>query len=65
MTIAIINFFYEFQWVFNFFHGIWSAGTPVTAGYLTAGPSASIPTGPPPVDREDSIIGRKDSIWYG
>ena len=38
------------------------AGTPVSAGYLTAGPSASIPTGPPPVDKEDSIVNRKDSI---
>ncbi|XP_031784415.1 dnaJ homolog subfamily C member 13 isoform X2 [Nasonia vitripennis] len=42
--------------------GYLTAGTPVSAGYLTAGPSASIPTGPPPVDKEESIVNRKDSI---
>lgn len=38
------------------------AGTPVSAGYLTAGPSTTLTTGPPPVDKEDSLISRNDSI---
>lgn len=42
--------------------GYLTAGTPVSAGYLTAGPSATIPTGPPPVDREDNISHRNDNI---
>lgn len=35
---------------------------PVSAGYLTAGPSTTLTTGPPPVDKEDSLINRNDSI---
>ncbi|XP_012235865.1 dnaJ homolog subfamily C member 13 isoform X2 [Linepithema humile] len=42
--------------------GYLTAGTPVSAGYLTAGPSTTLTTGPPPVDKEDSIINRNDSI---
>jgi len=38
------------------------AGTPVSAGYLTAGPSTTLTTGPPPVDKEDSLVNRNDSI---
>jgi len=38
------------------------AGTPVSAGYLTAGPSTTLTTGPPPVEKEDSLINRNDSI---
>nr|XP_050853264.1 dnaJ homolog subfamily C member 13 isoform X3 [Vespula vulgaris] len=41
--------------------GYLTAGTPVSAGYLTAGPSTTLTTGPPPVDKEDSLI-RNDSI---
>ncbi|KAF7993906.1 hypothetical protein HCN44_011175 [Aphidius gifuensis] len=37
-------------------------GIPVSAGYLTAGPSATIPSVPPPVDREDRIHNRNDNI---
>ncbi|XP_066599154.1 dnaJ homolog subfamily C member 13 isoform X2 [Prorops nasuta] len=36
--------------------------TPVSAGYLTAGPSTNLIAGPPPVDKEDNIINRSDSI---
>nr|XP_031831200.1 dnaJ homolog subfamily C member 13 [Nomia melanderi] len=42
--------------------GYLTAGTPVSAGYLTAGPSTTITTGPPPVDKEDSLINRNDNI---
>ncbi|XP_034177741.1 receptor mediated endocytosis 8 isoform X3 [Osmia lignaria lignaria] len=42
--------------------GYLTAGTPVSAGYLTAGPSTTVTTGPPPVDKEDSLISRNDSI---
>jgi len=42
--------------------GYLTAGTPVSAGYLTAGPSTTLTTGPPPVDKEDSLINRNDSI---
>lgn len=42
--------------------GYLTAGTPVSAGYLTAGPSTTLSTGPPPVDKEDSLINRNDSI---
>lgn len=38
------------------------AGTPVSAGYLTAGPSTTLTKGPPPVEKEDSLINRNDSI---
>ncbi|XP_043463949.1 dnaJ homolog subfamily C member 13 [Leptopilina heterotoma] len=36
------------------------AGTPMSAGYLTAGPSAAIPSGPPPVEKEDNSLNRND-----
>ena len=38
------------------------AATPVSAGYLTAGPSATLTAGPPPVDKEDNLINRNDNI---
>ena len=35
----------------------------MSAGYLTAGPSATIPSGPPPVEKDDSsLFNRNDSI---
>ncbi|XP_063990666.1 dnaJ homolog subfamily C member 13 isoform X4 [Diachasmimorpha longicaudata] len=37
-------------------------GIPVSAGYLTAGPSAQIPTAPPPVEREDRLNHRNDHV---
>ncbi|KAK0084129.1 hypothetical protein PV325_007587 [Microctonus aethiopoides] len=37
-------------------------GMPVSAGYLTAGPSATIPNAPPPVNREDRLSNRNDHI---
>ncbi|XP_011314514.1 dnaJ homolog subfamily C member 13 isoform X3 [Fopius arisanus] len=37
-------------------------GIPVSAGYLTAGPSAQIPSAPPPVDREDRLNHRNDHV---
>lgn len=40
----------------------YSTGIPVSAGYLTAGPSATIPSVPPPVDREDRNHNRNDHI---
>lgn len=39
-----------------------AAGTPVSAGYLTAGSSSAIPTAPPPVDGDHSTVNRKGSI---
>lgn len=42
--------------------GYLTAATPVSAGYLTAGPSTTLTTSPPPVDKEDSLINRNDSI---
>lgn len=36
-------------------------GTAVTAGYLTAGPSAPISTGPPPVEKEDNVVNQSDA----
>lgn len=32
----------------------------MSAGYLTAGPSATIPSGPPPVEKEDNSLNRND-----
>ncbi|XP_014205201.1 dnaJ homolog subfamily C member 13 isoform X1 [Copidosoma floridanum] len=46
-------------------HDLFISNAPMSGfltGYLTAGPSASISTGPPPVDKEDSVVNRKDSI---
>ncbi|XP_063990665.1 dnaJ homolog subfamily C member 13 isoform X3 [Diachasmimorpha longicaudata] len=42
--------------------GYLTAGIPVSAGYLTAGPSAQIPTAPPPVEREDRLNHRNDHV---
>lgn len=38
------------------------AGIPVSAGYLTAGPSNTLPTAPPPVEKEDRVMDRNDTI---
>ncbi|XP_023317683.1 dnaJ homolog subfamily C member 13 isoform X2 [Trichogramma pretiosum] len=37
-------------------------GTLTTAGYLTAGPSSTIQTQPPPVDKEDNFLHNQQSI---